>query len=362
MRRRLAETVTTLAEGSFVQTTSSERSALLTSTQIEMVAVRGRDVISLLRVLPGVAYGADSEAPGGSFGTTTPNIGGIRNTWNTVTVDGLVGNDLGSPQIFSGTINFDAIGEVKVQLNNYQAEHGRNGGAMVSIVTKSGGREYRGSGYLYKRHESLNANDFFNNRSGIAKPLYRYTTLGATLGGPVPLESAKDKLFFFYSFENWDTRVPQPVRRVTVPTALERTGDFSQSLNQAGQLIVIRDPTTGQPFTNNRIPSNLDQPERPGPAQRVSAAQRARSQHHRRELQLPVPGKPGGAATPASRADRLPADGEGRPLRPVLDVVRRQSGLRGAGRRRNWGLLGQHYTFDDNSLILNYTRILSPLS
>src|SRR5262249_28583800 len=133
----LSEIVTTHAEGSFVQTTSSERSALLTSTQIEMVAVRGRDVISLLRVLPGVAYGADSEAPGGSFGTTTPNIGGIRNTWNTVTVDGLVGNDLGSPQIFSGTINFDAIGEVKVQLNNYQAEHGRNGGAMVSIVTKS---------------------------------------------------------------------------------------------------------------------------------------------------------------------------------------------------------------------------------
>lgn len=179
----VTETVTTTAEGSVVQTTSSERSALLTDKQLEMIAVRGRDVMSLLRVLPGVAYGADSEAPGGSFGTTTPNIGGIRNTWNTITVDGLVGNDLGSPQIFSGTINFDAIGEVKVQLNNYQAEHGRNGGAMVSIVTKSGSREYKGSGYLYKRHEKLNANDFFNIRGRIPKPLYRYTTLGATLGG-----------------------------------------------------------------------------------------------------------------------------------------------------------------------------------
>ena len=210
----LTETVTTLAEGSFVQTASSERSALITSTQLEMVAVRGRDVMSLLRVLPGVAYQGESEAPGGSFGTTSPNISGNRNSWNTVTVDGLVGNDLGSPQIFSGTVNFDAISEVKVQLNNYQAENGRNGGAMVSIVTKSGSKDYRGTGYLYKRHEKLNANDFFNNRNGIAKPLYRYTTEGATLGGPVP-GGWRDKLFFFYSFENWDTQVPQPVRTVT---------------------------------------------------------------------------------------------------------------------------------------------------
>jgi len=104
------------------------------------------------------------------FGTTTPNISGNRNSWNTVTVDGLVGNDLGSPQIFSGTINFDAISEVKVQLNNYQAENGRNGGAMISVVTKSGTKDYKGSAYAYKRHEKLNANDFFNNRSGIAKP------------------------------------------------------------------------------------------------------------------------------------------------------------------------------------------------
>jgi hypothetical protein len=133
----ISETITTTSEGSFVQTTSSERSALLTDKQLEMVAVRGRDVVSLLRVLPGVSYQGESEAPGGSFGTTTPNISGNRNSWNTVTVDGLVGNDLGSPQIFSGTFNFDAIGEVKVQLNNYQAENGRNGGAMISVVRVS---------------------------------------------------------------------------------------------------------------------------------------------------------------------------------------------------------------------------------
>ena len=356
----IAETVTTVAEGSFVQTTSSERSALLTSTQIEMVAVRGRDVMSLLRVLPGVAYGADSEAPGGSFGTTTPNIGGIRNTWNTVTVDGLVGNDLGSPQTFSGTINFDAIGEVKVQLNNYQAEHGRNGGAMVSIVTKSGGREYRGSGYLYKRHESLNANDFFNNRSGIAKPLYRYTTLGATLGGPVPLESAKDKLFFFYSFENWDTKVPQPVRRVTVPTALERTGDFSQSFNQAGQLIVIRDPVTGTAFANNRIPSNQINPN--GQAllnvfplpNALDRSITGGNYNYQFQESLSIP-----RHQHLGRIDYRPNAKDALYGRFSTWYADNQGYAVPAG-AANWGLLGQHYTFKDNSLLLNYTRILTP--
>jgi hypothetical protein len=356
----VSETITTTAQGSFVETGSSERSALLTSKQIEMVAVRGRDVMSLLRVLPGVAYGADSEAPGGSFGTTTPNIGGIRNTWNTVTVDGLVGNDLGSPQIFSGTVNFDAIGEVKVQLNNYQAEHGRNGGAMVSIVTKSGTREYKGSAYLYKRNESLNANDFFNNRSGIPKPLYRYTTLGATLGGPVPFKNLTDKLFFFYSFENWETKVPQPVRRVTVPTAAERTGDFSQSFAANGSLIVVRDPVTGQPFPNNRIP--LDRIDANGRAllsifPLPNATDRTitgGNYNYQFQESLSVP-----RHQHLARVDFRPTSRDTVYGRFSTWYADNQGFAVPAG-AANWGLLGQHYTFDDNSLILNYTRILKP--
>src|SRR5947208_669593 len=125
--------------------------------------------------------------PGGNFGTTTPNINGNRATWNTMTVDGVVGNDLGSPQVFSSSINFDAIGEVQVELNNYRAEYGRNGGPVVNIVTKSGSKQFKGSAYWYKRDENLNANDFFNNRNGVAKPIYRFDTVGATLGGPVPM-------------------------------------------------------------------------------------------------------------------------------------------------------------------------------
>src|SRR5262245_18847499 len=218
----LSETVTLVASGTPVQTLSSERSALITSNQIEHVADRGRDVVSLLRVLPGVAYQTPTDAPGGNFGSTTPNINGNRATWNTMTVDGVVGNDLGSPQVFSSSINFDAIGEVQVELNNYPAEYGRNGGPVVNIVTKSGTSRFKGSGYWYKRHEKLNANDFFNNRNGVAKPIYRFDTVGATIGGPVVLpkmNAGRDKLFFFYSFDGLKSLNPRPLQQVTTPTS-----------------------------------------------------------------------------------------------------------------------------------------------
>src|SRR5205823_5197040 len=110
------------------------------------------------------------------------------------------------------------------------------------------------------RHEMFNANDFFSNRNAVAKALYRYNTLGASLGGPlyIPRKSnrKKDKLFFFYSFENWSSRTPRPLSQVTVPTQLERAGNFSQSLDLNGQVIPVKDPLTGAPLPGNVIPAN----------------------------------------------------------------------------------------------------------
>ena len=256
----LSETVTTVAEGTPVQTESTEHSALISSKQIELISIRGRDVTSLLRILPGVSLTGQSETLGGNFGSSSPNIQGGRNTWNMLNVDGARGNDLGSPQNFSSTINFDAIGEVKVLLNGFQAEYAGNGATNVNIVTKSGTSEYHGSGYWYKRHEQFNANNFFNNLNNRPKPLYRYSTLGATIGGPVRLpklsDKLKDKLFFFYSFEDSQVKEPQALRQATVPTDLERKGDFSQTRDVNNALIVIRDPVTGAPFPGNVIPAN----------------------------------------------------------------------------------------------------------
>lgn len=256
----VTESVSVRAENVQVQTTSSENSELLSSHQLTNLVTRGRDVVSLLRVLPGVSATSDEEALGGTFGTLTPNISGVRNRMNTVTLDGQTGSDADVVDRFNGSTSLDAVAEVKVLLNNYQAEYGRNAGAFVNIVSKSGTRDFHGSAYWFKRHEQFNANNFFNNRNGLSKPLYRYNTFGGTVGGPVYLpgnfNKDRDKLFFFYSREDWRIFEPRNPRRVTVPSAGERLGNLSQTVDVNGRLIPITDPLTRQPFAGNVIPAS----------------------------------------------------------------------------------------------------------
>lgn len=251
------ESVSVTAQASQVQTGGSENSALLTAKQLELIGTRGRDVTSLLRLLPGVAQGAEAETPGGpGYGNTLPNIMGRPANWSTASIDGLTGNDLGGAQFFSAP-NMDSVGEVKVLLNSYQAEHGGNGGAIINMVTKSGTNQFHGTAYWYKRHEMFNANNFFNNSLGISKPRYRYTTVGATLGGPIPIPKLKDRLFFFYAVENWRIQNPVALLQRTMPLAEEREGNFSQTRDLNGALIPVRDPAAGgQVFPNNIIPAS----------------------------------------------------------------------------------------------------------
>ena len=146
----------------------------------------GRDVTSIMRLLPGVRYENTVDSLGMSFGTSVPNVGGARRDWSNVIVDGVVANEVGNSGLMAQQINLDAIAEVRVLLNSYRAEYGRAGGGQVQIVSKSGTSNYHGNVYHYLRNETLNANNFFNNRSNIKKPRYRFNTYGANLGGPVP--------------------------------------------------------------------------------------------------------------------------------------------------------------------------------
>src|SRR5438128_1062106 len=123
------ESVSVSAQAIIVQTGSSESSALLSSSQIETLGTRGRDVTSLLTLLPGVSVGSVNEVPNGpGYGNAPPNIMGHPANWSAAAVDGLAGNDLGSAVYFSSP-NMDSVGEVQVQLNGYQAQYGGNSGA-----------------------------------------------------------------------------------------------------------------------------------------------------------------------------------------------------------------------------------------
>lgn len=251
---QLAETVQVIAtEQRVVETITSDRSALITEEQIETITVRGRDVTSMLRVLPGVSYEKDTEATGEIvIGSWLPEVSGARAQWSTVTIDGVPSNDIGLPSVSTHSMSADAIGEVNVQLNNFTADSGRNGGANINIITKSGSNDFSGGAYAYGRHERFRKQNYFDEINGIDKPLYRYATYGGNIGG----RFVRDKAFFFYNYEKWDVETPLSARQNTVPTGPERLGDFSQSFDTGGNLLVITDPLTGSPFPGNKIPSD----------------------------------------------------------------------------------------------------------
>ena len=268
---QLAEVVSVVAEGAAIETKNSDYSGLLTATQISQIQSRGRDVVNLLRLIPGVHYEADIEAMGDSFGSLIPNIGGMRKHWNQVTVDGLNGNELSGTNRMNSSINLDAIAEVKVLLNTYKAEFGHSGGANIEIVSKSGGQTYQGSAYWYGRRDAWNANAWENNRSNLPKPKLHIDTPGFTLGGPVRIPGLYDgkdakKLFFFYSFEAPQVKRPGPIRLYRMPTELERRGDFSQTFDANGRLMFVKDPASAAAcsvtaggagcFPGNVVPQN----------------------------------------------------------------------------------------------------------
>jgi hypothetical protein len=188
------------------------------------------------------------------------NVLGGRRTANNVTVDGVPATDIDNGFALKLAISEDAVAEVQIMLSNYQAEHGRSSGANVQIVTKSGTRDFHGLGSYFKRHEQFNANSFFNNRVGLEKPRYRFNTYTYNIGGPVTIPKLfnrnRDKVFFFWSQEFWPNRQGSTLN-TTMPTAAERNGDFSGTLDVNNRLVVIQDPFNNRaPFPGNRIPAN----------------------------------------------------------------------------------------------------------
>lgn len=255
------ERITVTARGAVVQTASAERSGVVTGEQVENLLIKGRNVTTLLSLLPGVVDLADADSPDRNFNIY---VQGNRRNTNAFMLDGMSLNAIGNNFNVLVGVSQDAVAEVKILLSNYQAEYGRMSGANVQIVTKSGTREFHGLGSYFKRHEQFNASNFFNNRLGLPKSSYRFNTWNYNIGGPVMIpgkfNTKREKLFFFFSQEYWPLRVSQPVGQLTVPTELERSGDFSQSLDLNNRLITVRDPTTNQNFPGNRIPASRIDP------------------------------------------------------------------------------------------------------
>jgi hypothetical protein len=260
------ETVSVRAQSARLETESSERSGLVTSREMQELSLKGRDYIGVLSLLPGITDSANREYPSlNDLGGI--NIDGTRKGAIDLNLDGITNLDNGS-EVGPNTLapSVDAVSEVKVLMGNYQAEYGRSSGGAINVVIKNGTRDFHGGAYYFFRNEDLNANSFFNNAKRLPKPRYRFSYPGYFVGGPVLLPFTRfnrnrDKLFFFWSQEFLPLTIPSNISNQTFPTALERQGNFSQSLDQNGKLIPIMDPLNNrQQFPGNIVPASRIDP------------------------------------------------------------------------------------------------------
>lgn len=255
----VTETVSVVAQGAVVQTRSAERAEVVTPSQVQNLLVRGRNVTDLVQLLPGVVAAAAQEELSSSAQFF---VQGNRSTTNNIAIDGIPATDMGNGFQLKLAVSQDAVAEVRILVSNYQAEYGRMAGSNIQIVTKSGTKDFHGLVSYFKRHEQFNANDFFNNRNSLPRSRYRYNTWSYNAGGPIFIPGRfnrnRDKLFFNWGQEFW------PIRRsstglLTVPTAAERSGDYSGTVDLNNRLIAIRDPLANASFPGNMIPaSRLD--------------------------------------------------------------------------------------------------------
>lgn len=245
----ISETVEIVSGGGeTVNTTSGEVSRVIDRQQVQNLALNGRNYIQLLSLVPGVALLNDDQLElTTSLATNNQSINGNRGQTNNVTIDGGFNLQSGSNASQINNLGIDYIQEVKIQTSNFSAEYGRNSGAQVSLVTRSGGNDFHGSAFEFLRNDKLDARSFF----APVRPALRFNNFGYSIGGPI----IKDKLFFFGGQEWKYIRRLSAAQRRTVPTLAELNGDFSFRLRGADGIVgtnddgLLKDPNSALPCT-----------------------------------------------------------------------------------------------------------------
>jgi Carboxypeptidase regulatory-like domain len=229
-----AQSVEVTAAAPMVDTTTTQLGAVVNERAVQNLPLNQRDTYQLLQLQPGVTGVSGSDLFYGSDQAGAVSVNGGRGRSNNFSVNGGDGNDLfvNSPGIQPSP---DAIDEFRVITNTFDAEYGRNSGAVINVVTKSGANQLHGSIYDYVRNQSMDSKGYFD----LSTPEDNQQQFGATIGGPIK----KDKTFYFLSYEGRQLRKGISSDRVRVPTAAERAGaiggNFSGSLTDATTASVL---------------------------------------------------------------------------------------------------------------------------
>jgi hypothetical protein len=259
---QLAEAITVTAGAATLETRTSDVAQLVESKTIEDMPLGDRRSMNMINIT-GAAVFVNYD----SGGKPNFSLAGGRTQSQMFWIDGGTGQNM---RLGIGQVDMDppveVVQEVKILSNNYSAEYGGSAGGVIIANTKSGTNVLRGTLFEYLRNEILDAANFFAPISGnrkIKAPL-RYNVFGGTVGGPL----RKDRTFFFFAYEG-SRRSEGQTRTLTVPTPLQRQGDFSQTFDARGNLIPIYDPATTRseagrmlrdPFPGNRIPAGRTDP------------------------------------------------------------------------------------------------------
>src|SRR6202142_53401 len=214
-----------------VDTVSDTIGTSVIGETIQRAPLNGRDVLDLALLQPGV-----TETNGDSTAAGKYSIAGGRSDSVTFLLDGGLNNNLLDNSVVFNP-NPDTIAEFRILESNYSAEYGRNGGGVISVVTKSGTNQWHGSGFEFLRNDALNAAAFFNNAAGIPRDVLKRNQYGFTFGGPITLPkllNGKDRFFFFVGYQGQRLSAQQSTGPGTVFTPAQLSGDFSQSAGSNG--------------------------------------------------------------------------------------------------------------------------------
>lgn len=237
-----------------LQSQTAMVSSLVTNDQMIEMPLKSRTFTSLVLLGPGAYAGSAGNlttSPYAMRGDTNISVNGSSPQNNSYFIDGMVNRNLWlSTLIMVPTV--DSIQEMRVLTSNYSAEYGIAAGAVTIVQTRSGTNRYRASAYEFLRNSALDANQFFNNRLGVAKPAFRRNEFGGTIGGPV----RKDRTFFFADYQG--IRVAQPRSSIsTIATLAQRdmvaTGNFAALGTQVFDPYTLTG-TQRTPFAGNLIP------------------------------------------------------------------------------------------------------------
>jgi hypothetical protein len=255
----LSSKVEVTADAVHVATESADRSIDIDLTQIDDTPTRGRNPVNIIMTLPGVQTVASNDYRGWNGGAI-PGVNGGQQGQVILNYDGAPSQDSGNLNPGYISPSMDAIGDVKIMATNYTAEYGGRTAGQLTLVTKNGTAQFHGTGYWYYRDESLNANYFYYNLTNVVRPRYRYQNPGGTIGGPLIIpgtsfNKSRQKLFFFFSYDKLFNSTTS-IASYTMPSLLERSGNFSQTVTTTGTLVPITDPTTQAPFPGNIIPAS----------------------------------------------------------------------------------------------------------